>query len=208
MSKKKKTQTITGQGFSGTSALSANDIENLSVDGFGNPAETLLQDINWSGKIVAMMGLRLSPDNLRVTSSSLFLLGSLFKEKRVFVTKTWTFLAPTSLTLSIPNANIFTFQNGNLYSDYLDSSACTFSFSQNGSILAADSLASYNCKGFCLRAHLAPISGSFLNLWITLYPFSKDDLLAHYPAASNPAFPGLKVLAVDIPFAPLSSGPP
>ena len=41
MSKKKKTLTITGAGFSTTSALSANDIENLSVDGFGNPSETL-----------------------------------------------------------------------------------------------------------------------------------------------------------------------
>jgi len=68
--RKKKTQTITGTGFSGTAALSANDIESLSVDGFGNPAETLLHDINWSGEIVAMLGLRLSPLGSRRVGSS------------------------------------------------------------------------------------------------------------------------------------------
>jgi len=106
--------------------------------------------------------------------------------------------------LSILNANIFSFQNRNLYSDFLDSSAYTYSFFQNDSTLATDFLVSYNCKGFCLRAH---ISGTFLNLWITLYPFSKDYLLANYPTATNPAFPGLKVLVGDIPFTPLNSGP-
>ncbi len=48
LSKKKKTQTITGTGLSGTSALSGYNIESLSVARLGNPAETLLQDINWS----------------------------------------------------------------------------------------------------------------------------------------------------------------
>ena len=96
----------------------------------------------------------------RVDYSSLFLLGSLFKEKCVTVTKTWTFPSPNSLRLSIPNANIFSFQNRNLYSDFLDSSAYTYCFSQNDSTLATDSLVSYNCKGFCLRAH---ISGTFLH---------------------------------------------
>ena len=123
----------------------------------------------------------------RVDYSSLFLLGSLFKKKCVIVTKTWTFPPPNSLTLSIPNTNIFSFQNRNLYSDFLDSSAYTYSFSQNDSTLATDSLVSYS----------AHISGTFLNLWITLYPFSKDYLLANYPTATNPAFPGLKVLVGD-----------
>ena len=206
--KKKPPTIITGQEFRGSTPLDEDDFAALSVDGFGSPASSLLASINWSGEIVAVSGLRLSPDNSQVLSSSVFLLGSLFSQKRVNITKAWGFNSNTYLSLTIPNANIFPFPNGQLYSDYVDSSACSLSFSQNGSEVSLVSLASRGYNGFSLRAHLAPISPTYTKLWITLFPLSKEDLLSSHPLASNPCFPGLKILEGDIPFTPLSSGPP
>ena len=206
--KKSAPAVIKGPQFNGSSPLTHDDIEALSVDGFGNPAEILLDGINWSQEIIALTGLRLSPDNQRVVNSAVFLLGSLCVDKRVSVTKVWNFSATTYLTLTVNNANIFTFPNGALHSDYVDSSAFSFKFSQSGSTLGLPTLTDLGYKGFCLRAALAPISPTFTKIWITLFPFAKADLLSTHPLAPNPSFPGLKILESDVPFAPLSSGPP
>ena len=206
--KKKPPTIISGQKFLGSTPLTPEDFANLSVDGFGNPAETLLANINWSGEIVALTGIRLSPDNSRIVGSYIFLLGSLLSRKRLNITKPWNLPAATYLTLSIPNANLFVFNNGTLYSDYLDSSSFEFSFSQHGSDVSLESLSALGYNGFSLRAHLAPISPTYTRIWVTLYPFSKAMLLSSHPLAINPNFPGLRVLEGDIPFTPLSSGPP
>ena len=206
--KKKAPAVIKGPQFNGSTPLNHDDVDALSVDGFGSPAETLLDNINWSREIVALTGIRLTPDNLRVASSAIFLLGSLCVDKRVSVTKVWNFPTTTYITITVNNANIFTFPNGALTSDYVDSSALSFKFSQSGSSLELSSLADFGYKGFCLRAALAPISPTFSKIWITLFPFSKADLISSHPLAPNPSFPGLKILEGDIPLAPLSAGPP
>lgn len=60
-SKKKPPTIITGPQFNGTTALDEEDFTVLAVEGFGEPAETILADINWSEEIVCLTGLRLSP---------------------------------------------------------------------------------------------------------------------------------------------------
>jgi hypothetical protein len=190
--KKSAPAVIKGPQFSGSSPLNHDDLDALSVDGFGNPAEILLDGINWSRKIVALTGIRLSPDNQRVVNSAVFLLGSLCVDKRVSVTKVWNFSTTTYLTLTVNNANIFTFPNGALQSDYVDSSALSFKFSQSGSTLGLPTLTDLGFKGFCLRAALAPISPTYTKIWVTLIPFAKADLLSTHPLALNPSFPGLK----------------
>ena len=206
--KKKPPALIKGPQFNGTDPLTHDDIEALSVDGFGNPAETLLDNISWSGEIVALTGIRLSPDNLRIANSAVFLLGSLTVDKRVNVTKVWNFPSTTHLTLTITNSNIFSFPNGALQSDYVDSSAVKFKFTKNGSALALSTLSDLGYKGFSLRVALAPISPTYTKLWLSPVPFSLSDLLISHPLAQNPSFPALKVLKGDFPLAPLSSGPP
>ena len=47
-----------------------------------------------------------------------------------------------------------------------------------------------------------------IKFWISLLPLPKLTLLETHRLASNPSFPGFKVLEGDIPLAPLSSGPP
>ena len=207
-SKKKPPTIITGPQFNGTTALDEEDFTVLAVEGFGEQAETILADINWSEEIVCLTGLRLSPDNSRVSNSAVFLLGSIFADKRVNITKLWNLDSQTHLSLTVSNASIFNFPNGALFSDYVDSSAVAFKVSQHGSELNQSTLASLNFQGFSLRAHLAPVSATNIKLWISLLPLPKLTLLETHPLASNPSFPGFKVLEGDIPLAPLSSGPP
>ena len=206
--KGKPTTTIKSPLFSGSEPLTSDDYDKLSVAGFGPPAESLLSNLNWSKQVFCMTGLKLAPDNFRITGSAIFLLGSLFKEKQITVTNYWAFTAPTILTLSVPDTSIFSFPNGSLVSEYLDSTALQFSFSQQGSLLPPETLSTAGLVGFALRAHLMPISAAFIRLWITLAPLPKATLLDSYPLASNPTFPGLKVLEGDIPLGPASSGPP
>ena len=205
--KKKPPALIKGSQFNGIDPLTHDDIEALSVDGFGNPAETLLDNISWSREIVALTGIRLSPENLCVANSAVFLLGSLAVDKRVNMTKVWNFPSTTYLTLTITNSNIFSFPNGALQSEYVDSSAVNFKFSRNGSALALSTLSDLGYKGFSLRVALAPTSPTYTKLWLSLVPFSLSDLLISHPLTHNPSFPALKILD-DIPLAPLSSGLP
>ena len=194
--------------FQGTEELVIEDIVSLSVEGFGLSAEPLLSNLNWSRGVFALSGLKLAPDNLRVLSSSMFLLGSVFSHKKLNASNFWNFAAPTTLTLSIPDASVFQFLNGNLFSEYLDASTFTYSFSQARTPVSAPLLSDAGFFGFTLRAHLMPISATYTKLWISLTPFPLDTLLSDHPLASSPTFPGLKVLEGDIPLGPASSGPP
>ena len=64
----------------------------------------LLQQLKFLYQDLLMTGLKLSPDNLSVSNSSVFLLGSLLKDKQINVTNYWAFDNPTSLTISIPDS--------------------------------------------------------------------------------------------------------
>ena len=133
--KLKPTSIISSPLFNGTSPLTHEDFLSLSVAGYGKPAEHLLNDLNWSKEVICITGLKLAPDNLRVINSSVFLIGALLKDKRVNVTNYWPFTSPTSLTISIPDSTVFQFNNGALYSDYVNSTAFHFSFSHGSSQL-------------------------------------------------------------------------
>ena len=85
--------------FQGTEELVIEDIVSLSVEGFGLSAEPLLSNLNWSRGVFALSGLKLAPDNLRVLSSSMFLLGSVFSHKKLNASNFWNFTAPTTQPL-------------------------------------------------------------------------------------------------------------
>ena len=138
----------------------------------------------------------------------MFLLGSVFSHKKLNASNFWNFAAPTTLTLSIPDASVFQFLNGNLFSEYLDASTFTYSFSQARTPVSAPLLSDAGFFGFTLGAHLMPISANYTKLWISLTPFPLDTLLSDHPLAPSPTFPGLNVLEGDIPLGPASSGPP
>ena len=206
--KLKPTSIISSPLFNRTSSLTHEDFLSLSVAGYGKPAEHLLNDLNWSKEVICITGLKLAPDNLRVINSSVFLIGALLKDKRVNITNYWPFTSPTSLTISIPDSTVFQFNNGALYSDYVNSTAFVFSFSQNSSTPSEDFLSAAGFKGFCLRALLMPISVAYTKLWITLFPCPLDSLFVDFPLAPAPSFPGFKLLEGDIPLGPSCSGPP
>ena len=147
--KLKPTSFLSSPFFYGTSSLTHEDFLALSVAGYGKPAERLLNDLNWSKEVICITGLKLAPDNLRVINSSIFLLGALLKDKRVNVTNYMPITIPTTLIISIPDSSVFQFKNGALYSDYVNSIAFEFSFSQNSSAPSEEFLSAAGFKGFC-----------------------------------------------------------
>ena len=81
MKKTPSPKTIKSRLFSGTDPLTVEDFAILSVDGFGSQAAELLDGLNWSKEVYALTGIKLAPDNHRIVSSTVFLLGSIFKNK-------------------------------------------------------------------------------------------------------------------------------
>lgn len=208
MGPKKKPKTIKSNLFAGSSPLTVDDLSLLQVDSFGPQAAVLLDDLNWSQEVIAITGLKLAPDNRRILSSSVFLLGSLFEDKSVNAANFWNLESAISLILSIPDSSIFSFPNGSLCSEFLDSSSFKFSFKQGETTLSKEDQAAAGIHGFSLRAHLMPISATFTRIWITLVPISLASLIADHPLATNPAFPSIKLIDRDIPLGPPSDGPP
>ena len=211
MGPKKKTpspKTIKSRLFSGTDPLTVEDFAILSVDGFGSQAAELLDGLNWSKEVYALTGIKLAPDNRRIVSSTVFLLGSIFKNKPFNAGNFWNLTTPTTLSLSINDASVFTFPNGSLCSEFLDSSTFKFSFKQGETTLSTAAQIEAGINGFSVRTLIMPISASKSKLWITIVPISLSDLLTAHPLATNPAFPSLKLLDGDIPLGPASDGPP
>ena len=67
---------------------------------------------------------------------------------------------PTTFTLSIPDASVFSFPNGSLCSEFLDSSTFKFSFKQEETVLSAEAQAAAGIHGFLVRALLTPVLAS------------------------------------------------
>ena len=183
--------------FSSTDLLTVEDFAILSVDSFGSQAAELLDELNWSKEVFSLTGIRLAPDNRRIVSSTVFLLGSIFKNKPFNAGNFWNFTTPTTLTLSIKDASVFPFLNRSLCSEFLDSSTFKFSFKQGETTISTEAQIEAGINGFSIRALFMPIPASKSKLWITIVPISLTNLLTPHPLATIPAFPSLKLIVIS-----------
>jgi hypothetical protein len=106
--------------FEGPSKICNNDLAKMEVANFSTDVDQALSEhFGWRGKATAAVGLTLSADNLRVDKGEFITRGDLdLKEKKLAANSIWPDArANISLHITFPSANVFTFENGGLWSD-------------------------------------------------------------------------------------------
>ena len=129
--------------------------------------------------------------------------GELFTdEKAIGSSKLWSFHEPIMLKFLTLNCIAFTFK-GKLTSELLDHSLVKYGFEKKkGEIVNPELLKEEGFNGFCLRAHIVPITGVNANLYLVVYPMPAEDLVLEYEAAKNPFFPGILLSKSEIKLGP------
>ena len=113
---------IQSNSFYGQKELSTEQLETLR---FNSSTDALEQLIEWNGGLIALIGLHLSNDNAKITSSELFLAGCFFENTtKVLAAQRFFADAPQAakLVLHEIDASMFKFDDA-MTSNYIDSSA-------------------------------------------------------------------------------------
>ena len=207
MVRTRKTPLIRSIGFNNPSDLTIPELRAISIQS-SNDLPAFLTNVGWNQGAYGVFTLTLSPDNQRVLNGSFNLIGSLFINRTYNAALFWPTPSPISLTLSLPNLNIFTFPNSSLVSNYVPSSALTHSFSQNNTVLAAADLTNLGITPFCLRAHIYPSTDAFVKIVLTISPSDEARLQNLFPFHDDHRFPAIKLGTFEFPMGPSAAGPP
>ena len=207
MGRHRKTPLIRSGGFSNPTDLSLIELRAISISST-NDIPNFLRVVNWNRGAYGVISLNLSPDNLRVSSGSFNLVGSLFASKIFNAANFWPTLTPISLSINLPDLSLFKFPDGKLVSSYLSSSLISHSFTQNGAVLSPDSYPNHGISAFCLRAFVYPSTDAFVKIILTLIPSEEARLLEQFPFHDDPRFPGIKLCSYELPLGPPHSAPP
>jgi len=193
---------IKGSGFKGNGELCLAHWKTLEVC---SPADTprRLQE-NWGGSIVGFFVARLSTDNKNVDNISFNLGGTLFENEdlKLNCSKFWS--VPDNLTMAIPtlNSGIFSFPNGGMTSELVDSSKFQVNWFRDGVALSPEEKAETGITGFCLRFHAIPEqslpSGTWASLTMVLFPLPKSSLLETHSLSPRANFPGLRFFSSGV----------
>lgn len=196
--------------FAGDRELTPNELAKLEIRNSSSDVYQKLTDFGWKEQAIACVGLALSADNQRVENGAFLPVGKL-PTLRENASKIWS-TAATNVTLSVslPNADIFTFSNGNLASDYVSGGALEHGFFLDGKAVLEADYESHGLGGFCIRmtcqlGKSTVKTGVVIQYAILLFPLTKEDLLTRYPMAIHASWPGLIVQEGEMPLMPRPS---
>ena len=195
-------KTISGKAFKGNGELQLSHWKTLEVCNSADGPRRLLE--RWSGSIVGYCVAKLANDNKSVSNVSFHLGGTLFEDEdlKLNCSKFWN--VPDNLTLAIPclDTAVFSFSNGGLTSDLVDSSRFQVHWFRDGVPLSPEERAETGILGFSLRFHALPeqsvTSGTWANLTVVLYPLPKAMLLEGHGLCTRPNFPGLRLFSSKV----------
>ena len=205
--------------FSGNSNSVADDLGKVEVANFSSDVDSALSShFGWRGKAIAVVGLSLTPDNLRCMSGQLITRGDLeLKEKKMAANTIWADAKPNiMLHLTFPSADTFMFSTGGLWSQFVDSQQIphTFHDSSEGrggrALISSDERLEGTEPGFCLRmvTQISSLSsaarGVVLRGAIMLFPAKMDDI-TEAVESKFAGWPGLKIAEVLLPMGPRPS---
>ena len=174
-----------------------------------------LKGFGWLGRLAGCICLTLSPDNRSVRAGGLAIRGPVEdKELRVDSTKIWPAAnVDTFVSIKLPAADIFKFNDGGLYSDYVAEEEVQHAVYENTEgrgptpVLEAD----YEEQGigsFCIRMTCiiskssSPRAGVMLKWTVLLFPEAKERILELYEGAKSPAWPGMRLTEGELPMLP------
>jgi hypothetical protein len=189
-------------------------ITNLAGD-----VTTVLKRLGWGGAAAACVCLSLSTDNTRVEAGVFRVVGQLGTANHNFdASKIWaTADSRVMLAMAFDQADVFTFSQGGLASDYIPQESFQYGFwLKDGPraptpILEAD-YAEWGIGNFCLRmtCTIAERSSLEAGLWmsytILMFPVTKQLLVDSYPLSTKGAWPGMRVVTGEVQFQPRLAG--
>lgn len=204
---------ITSQRFDPKVDLGPDDLESLCVQGLGKASESTLRQFGWTGGCAGTIGFHLAADNARILSTQFNLLGALHEDDQGFsafkASKYWP-KVPTGWELRIPfkDLGMFRFDEA-LQSAWVGSQAFPFEIFDTSENITVpfDKFEKEGGSHFSLRTNVNMHNYIWLTVNITIVPMAKYVLFEQYECATDPIFPGLKLLAFDAAMLPNATKP-
>jgi hypothetical protein len=207
--------------FGGADDINGDDLACMEVGNFSTDIDqTLRVHFGWKKKAIGVIGLSLTPDNLRVASGAFITRGSLeLKDKKIAANQIWPAArATTNLVITFPEADEFIFDSGGLWSNFLSDNHVTHAFydateGRGGqALLGEDKRRQGTHTGFSLRmiaqisSSSSPTRGVMLKYVILLFPTSAEEL-DDSPESRQAGWPGIKIAEGIMPMGPAPKQP-
>lgn len=156
---------------------------------------------SWQGALMGHLTARLTNDNRRIDRLTFSLAGTIWNEGfTAQASSFWEDAEGISFSLPHLDMKIFSFSEGTMYSDLVDSSKLDLTWYRDGVEEDSVLISEDGVPGFTLRCFVVP-NASPQPLWaaiqIALYPIPKETLLESFPICLNPSFPGYKLFAAN-----------
>lgn len=202
MSKRAPT-TLAGQAFQALAELPGENIREWCVASLDDAASCLLDE--WQEKVIAIVGISLTPDNKGIHDTQLLLQGRMYDNspKKISATKFWKGLpAGHHILLRNVDCTLFNFNEG-MVSDLISHDQFDYEFrAKNGDLIEPAELEAAGIRGFCLKAFVWPTASCWASINVILFPHDEPDLTRSYPLAKDDRCPGILFFGEKIPFGP------
>ena len=204
---------ISSPKFEPRTDLSPDDLEAISVTGFGQASGQTLRRFGWNGGCAGTIGLALGPDNKRILATHFNLLGAVHESETGFTAvkaqRFWPTVPQTwELRLPLHDLSIFRF-DGSLVSSWVASQSIDFEvFNLADDVtVPQDEFEKIGGGHFSLRACAYMTTSIWLKVHLLILPLSKDTLFKDYACAAHHLFPGLKLANFDVAMLPNATKP-
>jgi hypothetical protein len=204
--------------FTGQDEAEVEDLKNAEVANWGAGVKTALGKFGWKGQAAACVGLGLSVDNRRVETARFIVTGRLDEEDGKLEAKKLWQKADNSVmvTLQFRQADIFTFSDGTLCSDFVAASNITHCLhvvkegraptpvmeAEKGKLGVGEFTVRMVCS---LSKRSSAKNGVIISYTIMAYPGTKEELLEFSEHAQTAAWPGIKVKEGELPLMPAAA---
>ena len=203
--------------FGGEASMCISDLGRLETRNYSDGVDEALKLFKWSGRTAGCVVLNLNADNSAVAGGQFMARGRLAKDAvKIEANKLWEAAESNLiLTVQIPEAGVFTFGEGGLCSEYMESDNVEFCVTTNNRsaqvVLASD----YGRKGigaFCIRlvcyiAKASPRYGVTLGYTVLIFPGNAEQVCDVSELTSSPSWPGLELAKGELNLLPLPSEP-
>jgi hypothetical protein len=203
--------------FKGGDIIVINDLGRLETRNYSDGVDEALKLFKWSGRPAGCVVLNLNADNSAVAGGQFVARGKLAKnEIKLEANKLWEVTDNSlTLTMQVPDAGAFTFGEGGLCSDYMESDNleyCVTTSGRNAQVVLASDYSSRGIGVCCIRlvcsiAKASPRYGITLGYSILIFPGSADQICEVSELTSSPSWPGLELAKGEMSLLPLPSEP-
>jgi hypothetical protein len=198
--------------FAGTEQPQAADWASLFTTNLERQhMEELLEAHGWTGETNAIIGVKLTPDNTKVNTARLILVGAWGEGPvRIQAQKVWPTAAENLLLeVNLGDMSLFRFPDGEMASHYVPGDATKNSIiiaGQDGTqrAMEEDERETPGIGEFCLRAncYMAKSTSAQEGVWlattILIYPGTEDGMVDKCMLTHKASWPGIKLAEGDI----------